>query len=146
MLFTLTRRSLCWKIVNNVKFLGFYSNVTLCHLTRASICTHLAFSKSLLQKKWISPQRFSFLYFIIIQGNCFQNHLVINSKDERSLITVQCASLLPASSLDVPPLVHHSLHRGRLECVCNHFQCIFLQQQGNSDSNTKCLQWLGEYA
>lgn len=28
----------------------------------------------------------------------------------------------------VSPSVHHSLHRGRLECVCNRFQCIFMQQ------------------
>lgn len=28
----------------------------------------------------------------------------------------------------VSPSVHHSLHGGRLECVCNRFQCIFMQQ------------------
>lgn len=49
-------------------------------------------------------------------------------------------------SLRVSPLVRHSLHRGRLECVCNHFRRIFLQQEGSSDSNTKCLQWVGAYA
>lgn len=43
----------------------------------------------------------------------------------------------------VSPSVHHSLHRGRLECVCNRFQCIFYATSEETDGKTKCLQRVG---